>query len=486
MNEINNLGGHLVARAKVGLSRADKQKMKSEVIASVVDITPKGVSSSERILEFTEDLGIWIAIDTGGWYYWKTDVSKYVYGGMFVENPRLIDLGDNFHSMNTTEKNLARVCEAIASRDNGEVIGQGLYNYLYHAVINYGDKVIATYSMTNNVITFYVPFDSNDNTKYAFFKNYYGFYSNGIWNVQRYVGVSGGSGTTDYDALYNKPRINGVEIVGDVSTDELGIKIENAITYKGSVETYSNLTEIQEKAVGDMYNVNDTGRNYVWNGTEWDDMGEVFDISKIMTKMTIEIESGAGTNEQKILFYVLKNGLVGTYLVNDFYLVNCKLAYSNHYYAQMGTILGNSYYTYTNPIAPEDLTTPAELEIARYDVKTYTETNFVQKINVDVTSGTGTPDQKIIYYFLKNAKKGTFLVNEIYLVNCVEAYSNHYFVQMGTILGDSNYLYSNPTAPEDVTDGASLEVSRFSAKEYIDKIVGNVGSLLDELNGEVV
>lgn len=35
---------------------------------------------------------------------------------------------------------------------------------------------------------------------------------------------SGGMGTKDYDTLYNKPRISGVELAGDKSFDELGME----------------------------------------------------------------------------------------------------------------------------------------------------------------------------------------------------------------------------------------------------------------------
>lgn len=34
----------------------------------------------------------------------------------------------------------------------------------------------------------------------------------------------GGMGTKDYETLYNKPRISGVELVGNKSFDELGME----------------------------------------------------------------------------------------------------------------------------------------------------------------------------------------------------------------------------------------------------------------------
>ena len=54
--------------------------------------------------------------------------------------------------------------------------------------------------------------------------------------------------------------------------------------YKGSVDTYDDLVAISdawtdaEKARnnGYVYNVRDTGKNYAWNGTSWDDIGGEF------------------------------------------------------------------------------------------------------------------------------------------------------------------------------------------------------------------
>ena len=44
-------------------------------------------------------------------------------------------------------------------------------------------------------------------------------------NVDGVVIERGGGGTSDYDALYNKPSINGVELEGNKTTSELGIVI---------------------------------------------------------------------------------------------------------------------------------------------------------------------------------------------------------------------------------------------------------------------
>ena len=52
-----------------------------------------------------------------------------------------------------------------------------------------------------------------------------------------------------------------------------------AYHYKGSVENQAALANIQDPAVGDVYNALDTGMNFGWNGTEWDNLGAFVDLS---------------------------------------------------------------------------------------------------------------------------------------------------------------------------------------------------------------
>lgn len=78
----------------------------------------------------------------------------------------------------------------------------------------------------------------------------------------------------------NKESIQ--EVVNDLtknyngaSTDYVDQKINEKLatvyTYKGSVSTYASLPMSGEK-IGDVYNVLDTGNNYAWSGTAWDDL----------------------------------------------------------------------------------------------------------------------------------------------------------------------------------------------------------------------
>lgn len=67
-------------------------------------------------------------------------------------------------------------------------------------------------------------------------------------------------GTVDYDNIYNKPRINGVELVGDKSLEELGIPIlpDNIVTDADYTHTDNNLTDALLEKLDGLSNYDDT------------------------------------------------------------------------------------------------------------------------------------------------------------------------------------------------------------------------------------
>lgn len=77
-----------------------------------------------------------------------------------------------------------------------------------------------------------------------------------------------------YTDLSNKPAIDGVTLTSQTTKADIGLA--GVYKYKGSVATYADLANIQNPDVGDVYNVEDTGDNYAWSGTEWDQLGGVF------------------------------------------------------------------------------------------------------------------------------------------------------------------------------------------------------------------
>ncbi len=81
----------------------------------------------------------------------------------------------------------------------------------------------------------------------------------------------------------------------DKAITDLDERIKQALVgvfkYKGSVATYSDLPST-DNVVGDVYNVVDTGKNYAWSGTEWDDLGGIVDLSDFVDLTRTQIISG--------------------------------------------------------------------------------------------------------------------------------------------------------------------------------------------------
>ena len=89
-------------------------------------------------------------------------------------------------------------------------------------------------------------------------------------------------------------------------------KTTAAIVYRGSVNTVLDLDNIADKAVGDMYNVKESGANYVWSGGAgadyhgWDKQSETINLSPLVEKDAEQdarlsaVEAKAEANESAI------------------------------------------------------------------------------------------------------------------------------------------------------------------------------------------
>ena len=75
----------------------------------------------------------------------------------------------------------------------------------------------------------------------------------------------------------DKSKLDGF---GTADTYALKSDLSSVYKYKGSVASETDLPA-SGKTSGDVYNVEDTGMNYAWDGTAWDPLGGSFDLEAI-------------------------------------------------------------------------------------------------------------------------------------------------------------------------------------------------------------
>ena len=82
---------------------------------------------------------------------------------------------------------------------------------------------------------------------------------------------------------------------------ELVESIGTVMRYKGSVADYAALQAIQNPTLGDTYNVLDTGANYSWDGSAWDEIGSAVDLSAYRTSADQDvIDATKAPNTNKV------------------------------------------------------------------------------------------------------------------------------------------------------------------------------------------
>lgn len=101
-----------------------------------------------------------------------------------------------------------------------------------------------------------------------------------ISGVPYYKDTTYSPATSAANGLMSKADKAKLDAFGDAGTYALKSDITNMYKYKGSVAATSNLPTSGNEA-GDVYNVEASGMNYAWNGTEWDPLGQIFTIEAI-------------------------------------------------------------------------------------------------------------------------------------------------------------------------------------------------------------
>ena len=123
-------------------------------------------------------------------------------------------------------------------------------------------------------------------------------------------------GTVDGKAA-KATTLAGYGITDAYTKAEIDGKLTGAMHYKGQVASYDALPS-SGNVQGDVWNVEDDGHNYAWNGTGWDRLAGEVDLSAYATtawvntqlanKVNIEAGKGLSTNDYTT---VEKNKLAG-------------------------------------------------------------------------------------------------------------------------------------------------------------------------------
>lgn len=85
---------------------------------------------------------------------------------------------------------------------------------------------------------------------------------------------------TKVSELENDSKFQTESQVSSAITEAVQTAVTGVYTVKGSVANQGALPPDSNKT-GDVYNVEDTGMNYVWNGTQWDALGSVTTLTTL-------------------------------------------------------------------------------------------------------------------------------------------------------------------------------------------------------------
>lgn len=85
---------------------------------------------------------------------------------------------------------------------------------------------------------------------------------------------------TKVSELQNDSKFQTDTQVSSAITEAVQSAVTGVYTVKGSVANQAALPGDDNKT-GDVYNVEDTGMNYVWNGTQWDALGSVTTLTTL-------------------------------------------------------------------------------------------------------------------------------------------------------------------------------------------------------------
>lgn len=85
--------------------------------------------------------------------------------------------------------------------------------------------------------------------------------------------------------MYNGANVD--TLLADLCS-KIDAKLTSAMHYKGSLANLAAIEAVTEKEVGDVYNAQDTGKNFAWDGTSWDELTGIVDLSAYYTSAQVD------------------------------------------------------------------------------------------------------------------------------------------------------------------------------------------------------
>lgn len=144
---------------------------------------------------------------------------------------------------------------------------------------------------------------------------------------------------SEYGSLRTKTPINNLDCANKTYVDDnIVAHLVGVYTYKGSKDTYANLPATGNN-VGDVWNVEDTGTNYAWNGTNWDSLSaNVLDstgnstVQAMSQKATTgELNKKVNTSDNFVKAFTIPNGVSTGTLTADVKQKLCNPDGHNYY-----------------------------------------------------------------------------------------------------------------------------------------------------------
>lgn len=282
---------------------------------------------------------------------------------------------------------------------------------------------------------------------------------------------------TSMNTLLNAKMDTSTALDTFYTKSQVDTKLANVYKIKGSVATADRLPVLGNTA-GDVYNVVDSGINYVWNGTEWDPLGGIFDTSSMATKSYVDgqitiVQSNIDSLEQNTI-----TALNSRYTKSDTYskleVNNLFTSHLANYYNQ--TEINNIVNTLNGSIADR---------ANKADVYTKTQIdNTVDTINNTISLKANSAD-----VYTKSSIDTTISGINTTLASKADANTVYTKTEIDNMIPEdinmSNY-YTKDEVDDEISDTITgLNLSSYAPISYVDNrvaaLVNQAPSTLDTL-----